>query len=147
MSVYSGMRFPLRRLAFLPVVAFALGCGDPTVSIVADVIPGTYQAVSFKVTPSGQPTVDVLAAGGSLNITIAADGSMTGMLNLPPGLISTGAISANMAGKLVPNSDGTYWFNQTEDTFVRNLAWQQFTDAFVSTSVLSGVQFQITLKK
>jgi hypothetical protein len=144
------MRLPLRRLsrrALLPVVAFALACGDPTVSIVADEIPGTYQAISFRVTPSGQPTVDVLAAGGSLNITIAADGSMSGMLNLPPGLISTAAISANMAGKLVPNADGTYWFNQTEDTFVRSLAWQQFTDAFVSTSVLSGVQFQITLKK
>jgi hypothetical protein len=30
---------------------------------------------------------------------------------------------------------------------VKDLIWQQFTDAFVSTTLLAGTQFQIALQK
>ena len=137
----------LGRRAFVPVFALSLGCGDPTVSIAGDVIPGSYQAISFRVTPTGQPMVDVLAAGGSLSVVIATDSSMTGTLVLPAGLLTANATSTSMAGQLRQRSDGTYWFAQNENTFMRELIWQQFTDSFVTTSLLNGVQFQITLKK
>jgi hypothetical protein len=52
-----------------------------------------------------------------------------------------------MKGVLVQKADGNYRFDQVANTFIKDLTWQQFTDAFVSTSYLGGVQFQITLRK
>jgi hypothetical protein len=139
----------LRRLAVLPALAIAASCGDLSTSVVPDVIPGTYAATSFRVTPTGQPTVDVIQAGGSLTITIAEDRTTDGTLFMPAGLIGPGspAVQESMAGTLTQRPDGTYFFQQTADTFVRDLIWTQFTDAFVSTTNLNGTQFQIALQK
>ena len=52
-----------------------------------------------------------------------------------------------MKGKVVRRSDGTFQFDQDENTFVESLVWQQFTDALVSTSLLVNTQFQVTLRK
>ena len=137
-------RFSL--LALIPALALASACADH-VTIVGDVIPGTYTATSFRLTPDGQPTIDVLAKGGSLTITIATDNTMTGLLSLPAGVVTPNAATADMAGVLVQKADGNYRFDQPVQSFIKDLTWQQFTDAFVSTSNLGGVQFQITLRK
>jgi len=137
-------RFSL--LALIPALALASACADH-VTIVGDVIPGTYTATSFRLTPDGNPTTDVLAKGGSLTITIAADNSMTGLLSLPAGVVTPEAATADMSGVLVQKADGTYRFDQPVQSFIKDLSWQQFTDAFVSTSYMGGVQFQITLRK
>jgi hypothetical protein len=137
----------LRRFAIVPALAIAGSCGDLSTSVIPDVIPGTYAASSFRVTPPGQPIVDVIAAGGSLTITVAEDLSTDGTLFIPGGLISSQAVQASMAGKLVQKSDGTWFFQQNANTFMRLLIWQQFTDAFVSTTLLAGTQFQIALQK
>ena len=62
----------LRRLALLPALALASAC-ENSVSIEPDVLPGSYSATSFVVSQTGQPSVDVLARGGSLVINIAVD--------------------------------------------------------------------------
>ena len=63
---------PVRRVVLAAVSAFAVAsaCSND-VSIEPDVLAGSYVATSFLVTPSGQPTVDVIAKGGALSITIA----------------------------------------------------------------------------
>ena len=139
----------LRRLALVlvPVLAFASACKND-VSIESDVLAGSYAATSFLVTPSGQPTVDVIAKGGSLTIAIAADSTTTGLLSLPAGALSPQGGTASMSGKVFQRADGTFRFDQpAADTFIEQLVWQQFTDALVSTSFLSNTQFQITLRK
>jgi hypothetical protein len=136
----------LRRLALLPALALASAC-ENSVSIEPDVIPGSYVATSFVVTQTGSPAVDVLARGGSLLINIAANDSISGLLVLPTGLPGSQAGTANMKGKLVRRNDGTFQFEQEENTFIEALIWQQFTDALVSTSFLVNTQFQITLRK
>jgi len=136
----------LRRLYLLPAIALASAC-DEGITIQPDVLAGSYAATSFLVTQTGQPTVDVLARGGSLTINIAANDSITGLLVLPTGVPGTAAGTADMKGKLVRRSDGTFQFDQTESTFVESLVWQQFTDALVSTSLLVNTQFQVTLRK
>jgi hypothetical protein len=135
-----------RRLALLPALALASAC-ENSVSIEPDVIPGSYVATSFVVTQTGSPAVDVLARGGSLIINIAANDSISGLLVLPTGLPGSQAGTANMKGKLVRRTDGTFQFEQEENTFIEALIWQQFTDALVSTSLLVNTQFQITLRK
>ena len=136
----------LRRLALAPALLLALAC-ENSVSIEGDVIPGNYAATSFVVTQTGQPSVDVLARGGSLTINIAANDSITGLLVLPAGVPGSQAGTVDMKGKLVRRSDGLYQFDQTSPSFIQALLWQQFTDAFVSTSFLSNTQFQITIRK
>jgi hypothetical protein len=136
----------VQRLALLPALALAISC-ENSVSIVPDVLAGNYVATSFIVTPAGQPPFDVLAKGGSLTLNIAADSSMTGMLVLPAGFPGAQAGTADMTGKLIRRSDGAYQFNQSAETFVKALVWQQFTDALVTQSLLVNTQFQITLRK
>jgi hypothetical protein len=136
----------LRWLALASVLILASSC-ENKVSIVGDVLAGNYISTSFLMTPVGQPTFDVLAKGGSLTINIAADSTTTGSLTLPAGTPGGQQGTASMAGKITRQADGTFVFNQTSNTFIKQLAWQQFTDALVSTSFLSNTQFQITLRK
>ena len=138
----------LRRLALAvgPALALASAC-ENSVSITPDELAGNYIATSFLVTPNGEPTVDVLAKGGSLTINIAADSSITGLLSLPAGVLSPQGGTANMAGRVTRRTDGNFRFNQSEPTFVSALVWQQYTGALVTTSFLSNTQFQVTLKK
>jgi hypothetical protein len=71
------------RSAALAITLSLVSCGDddgfsPTV----ENISGSYSASSFTVTsPSG--TVDLLASGASVQITLASDGATTGRLLLP----------------------------------------------------------------
>jgi hypothetical protein len=136
----------LRRLALLPALALASAC-ENSVSITPDVLAGNYTATSFVVTQTGQPSVDVLARGGSLTINIAANDSITGLLVVPSGVPGSQAGTADMKGRVVRRSDGSYQFDQDENTFVEALVWQQFTDALVSTSFFVTTQFQVTLRK
>jgi hypothetical protein len=136
----------LRWLALVPVLILAASC-ENKVSIVADVLAGNYIATSFLITQTGQPTFDVLAKGGSLTINIAADNTTTGSLVLPVGTPGGQSGTASMDGQIVHQADGTYKFNQTSNTFISQLVWQQFTDALVTTSFLSNTQFQIALRK
>jgi hypothetical protein len=138
----------LRRLALLPALAVAGSCGDLSTSVTPDVIPGTYAATDFHVTPPGQPIVDVIDAGGSITVTVAEEHTTDGTRFLPAGLISSQPIQASMAGQLVQKADGSWFFQQTSNTFMRLLLWQQFTDAFVTTTQLEdGTKFQIVLQK
>ena len=136
----------LRRLALVPALLLAASC-ENSVSIEADVLAGNYTATSFLVTQTGQPTVNVLASGGSLTINIAPDSSTTGTLSLPAGVLGGSGGTASMNGKITQLSNGDFQFQQTENTFIRQLVWQQFTDALVSTTFLTTTQFQITLRK
>jgi len=133
-------------LAAVPALALGSAC-ENEVSIEGDVLAGSYAATSFLVTPSGQPTVDVIAKVGSLAITIAGDSSTTGVLSLPAGVLSPQGGTASMAGSVTQRADGSFRFIQPEDTFIEQLVWQQFTGALVSTSFLGNTQFQITLRK
>ena len=139
-----------RRLAvstLLPVLALASGC-EPTTNVVPDVIPGTYAATTFRVTPPNSSTVDVLAAGGALTVTVDESFQVAGSIYLPGGLLTTDPINANLAGKVEQDRDGTWFFTLTPNTFVNGLVWTQFTDSFVSTTKLEdGTQFQVLLEK
>lgn len=59
-------------------------------------LPGSYVATIFRVAPPGQGTKDVLAAGGSLTITIASNNSTTGSINIPASVTGGAAFVADM---------------------------------------------------
>jgi len=111
-----------RRIALVSAVALA-GCGGGTEGITEpDIdITGNYVATYFHVTPTGKPTIDVLARGGSLTMTITAASTTSGTLVIPQDVFGS-AVNVSMAG-FVAKSGHAVRFSQGADTFVRTLGW------------------------
>jgi len=109
--------------AGLTLLAFA-GCGGDSEFVTGTTLAvGSYRAIAFRITPDGEGLVDVLAAGGSLSITLDHAGAASGTLVLPasaPG----GPLTASMAGTATVTGL-TVRFDQNADTFVRQVAWNR----------------------
>jgi hypothetical protein len=110
-------------------------------------LAGSYSATVFKVTPAGQATIDVLAAGGSLTITITGNNTTSGTLSIPASLNGGVPFTASMEGT-VTLSGSTVAFQQTADTFVRDLSWTFAGNSLsVSNQLVSGDAHTLTLTK
>lgn len=123
MSYARSIRRSTVMLAALVGLGSAAACGgsDSVPTTTTPSITGTYQATVFQVTPIGQPMIDVLARGGTLSLVIAADNSTTGSISLPPSILGS-PFSANLTGTAVQTGN-TVQFQQTDDTFVRDLTF------------------------
>jgi len=82
--------------------AVGVGCAGSDPLEAAD-IAGNYSATTLTVTPPGQPTVDILAAGGILTVVLATDGSTSGLLSVPAGVNGGTAINESMIGTFTLN--------------------------------------------
>lgn len=106
------------RIGMAPVLLGALAlpsCGsDATAPTMADVA-GDYSATSFV-----GAGFDVLAEGGSLDMTLGADGSVAGGMIIPAS--AGGPFQADMAGTYTL-SGNNLTFQQAADTFVRDATW------------------------
>jgi hypothetical protein len=120
-------------------------CGSDS-STQASLIAGTYSATVFQVTPTGQAPIDVIAQGGTLSLTIAADNSTTGTINLPASVAGS-AFTASLSGTAV-QSGNTVHFEQSADTFVRDLTFTVVgTTLQVTNQVAGSASFTITLSR
>jgi hypothetical protein len=108
-----------RRLLAAALITLASACGSSTD---ANPIAGSYVATTFRVTPTGQSEMNILAQGGSLGITIAHDNGTSGTLFVPASATGDVAFTESMAGTAV-QSGSTVTFTQSADTFVRNLTF------------------------
>jgi hypothetical protein len=125
--------------------AWSSGCGSDTPNQPSS-IAGAYTATVFRVTPTGQPTVDVLAQGGSLSVTIASDNTASGSLSLPASITGT-PFTASMTGTVVQTS-ATVRFEQTADTFVRDLTFTVVGNTLQATNQIAGsASFTVTLSR
>ena len=137
----------IRRALLAPAfIALMAGCStDGITGKSTSAVAGTYSAIVFRVTPSGQSPIDVLSQGGNLTIAIDRSGAATGTLNVPASAAGGTAFSASMSGTATVDGN-TVRFQQTADTFVRNLSWtvngQQLV---VSNQVVAGTSYSITL--
>jgi hypothetical protein len=128
------------------VLAFAIGaCGDGATEPVS--VTGSYTATTFVVAPSGQPAMDVIAKGGSLSIVIASDNTVTGNLLLPASVTGGAVFTASMAGTVTRNG-ASVQFQQSADTFVRNLSWTPNGNTLqVTNQVVAATTYTITLTR
>jgi len=142
----SAARHRARLLALVTFAsAWVSGCGSDSPSHPSS-LAGTYVATVFRVTPTGESTIDVLAAGGSLSVTIASDNTASGSLSIPASVAGT-PFTASMAGTVV-QSGSTVQFQQTADTFVRNLTFTIVGNTLQATSQVAGAgSFTITLSR
>jgi hypothetical protein len=127
------MRFhaPLVGLVQLSLLA----CGDGTSPSTS--LAGSYVATDFRVTPTGQASIDVLGAGGTLSIAIAANNTTTGSLNVPGSVTGGAPFTASMAGTAML-SGSTVTFQQSADTFVRDLSWTRSGTTLSVTNQAAG---------
>lgn len=145
MRRFSAARQRVTVFALLALSACLSGCGSDTPSQ-PSALAGTYTATVFRVTPTGQATIDVLAQGGSLSITIASDNAASGTLSLPASVAGT-PFTASMTGTAV-QTGGTVRFEQTADTFVRDLTFTIVGNTLQATNQVAGVgSFTITLTR
>lgn len=126
-----------------------LGCGDdggtgPAPLTVAKVA-GTYQATTLTVTEDGQ-TTDVLADGGELTLTLALDGRTSGRLFVPGAGEGGGDFEADMAGTWTLQN-GVVTFQQSADTFVRDMAFNASPGKLEGEGTFSGVTIRVALTK
>ncbi|MFN0181771.1 MAG: hypothetical protein ACKVZ0_23440 [Gemmatimonadales bacterium] len=90
----------MNRLFFsVLLVGVASGCSSG-VTVDPDVLTGTYRATQFTIERSGQPTVNVLAVGGSVQLELKVGLTTAGRLVIPVAAgIATTAIDDDLIGQ------------------------------------------------
>jgi hypothetical protein len=96
-----------------------VGCGDDGFSPTLDSVAGAYQATVFTFDGGSGPT-DLLAAGASVTITLAPDGTTSGRMFVPGVGAGGGDLDADLAGTWTL-SGTTVTFAQGADTFMRDV--------------------------
>ena len=133
--------------SFAVISAMLLACGSDSTAPPQPPV-GSYTAIEFVTTGNSGQT-NQLVIGGSLNMTLAANGTTSGHLHLAA---SGGdpAFDADMAGTWTMTGN-VVSFTQSADTFVRNmeLTLQPIatnTWDLVGDQVFSGRRIQLTLR-
>lgn len=137
----------LRRLPLvLAMTGSLIACGNdsPTET---DSLSGTYNATTLRITPTGQASIDALTQGGSMTLVINDSRSTGGSLTLPTAVTGGAALTASMAGTAV-QTGGTIRFQQSADTFVRDLTFTVGAGVLTVTDQAAGsARFTITLTR
>jgi hypothetical protein len=131
--------------AFVAVTA----CGSDSTAPSGESAVGNYTAISFTTTgTSGQR--DELAAGSTVTLNLAANGSTSGHLHIAP-TNTNPAIDADLAGTW-QQTGNTVTFTQAQDTFIRDLQLTLVQDpvngwTLVGDQNFSGTNVKITLER
>ncbi len=123
-----------RALLLIGLPAIVLACGgwdEPSTTPIA----GTYAATFFQTTGSSGQRNEI-AAGSTLTITLAANGTTTGHLHVAASG-SNPVVDADMAGTWTATENHVVTFTQSVDTFVRDMPFTWGSD-IQGISILSG---------
>lgn len=91
---------------------------------------------------------DLIAEGGSIELSLAADGSTTGRLFIPDPAVPDGSndVVEDLAGTWTA-SDGVLTLSQPADTFLRDLRFEFRDDRLVADRRFGGVRVRVVLVK
>jgi len=129
---------------FAALVAAACGEADPGAPTVRQVA-GSYVAVVFTATSGGQ-TLDMLALGASLEITLSADGRTAGRLFVPGGDEDGSDFEADLEGTWTLEGD-TVRFSHDADTFVRDMPFHVRGGRLEGDRTFGDDRIQVVLAK
>ena len=105
---------------------------------------GAYVATTFMVQDA--QVRDVLAAGGSLQLNLAASGATTGQLFVPASITGGSDLTASMAGTF--RLSGTIvQFDQAADTFVRDMDFVVVGNTLRGTDTFGGTVITVLLTR
>ena len=122
----------------------ACGGGDgfsPTV----DTVAGSYSAATFTA-GSAVGTVDLLAIGALVSVTLEPDGTTTGRLFVPGGAEDGGDLDEDLTGTW-SLSGSTVTFSQTADTFIRDAEFTATRDRLTGEGVFGDLTIRLVLTK
>ena len=114
---------------------------SPTVTLV-----GTYHATRLHFTPTGQTTIDALAAGATLVITLSGNGTTSGTLFVPASLNNGTPQSFDLAGTY-QTAGNHVTFSHNADTFLRDVEWTWVGTTLVTTESAGGGQYDVILNQ
>lgn len=132
-------------LAAVVVAWVGVGC-DTQVAPEAEV-SGRYEAEAFEVDEGGGP-IDVLSAGGRLDLDLGEDGRFDGRLAVPGSLTEDGVpFDVTFDGTFSVSGDRVRFFHG-EDLFVRDVAWAYRGGALRTGDDIAGVAgFTVVLRR
>ena len=140
------MRFLVARAGAVALAALIASCGDddgftPT----PDGVAGSYSAVTFTVTsPAG--TVDFLALGAQIDLTLSTDGTTTGHLSVPGGGENGEDVEADLTGTW-GLSGNTVTFDHEDDTFIRDVEFTATRDQLTVDDTFGDETVRLVLAK
>ena len=120
-------------------------CGDDAFSPTVENVSGSYTAQTFTATTVAG-TVDLLALGAEVTVTLEEDGGTTGELFVPGGGEGGEDLEADLTGTWTL-SGSTVTFNQDADTFLRDVEFTAEEDALTAEGEFSGQTLRIVLTK
>lgn len=120
-------------LSLLAVLGIGLaGCDAiEDVPATSNDVSGRYESTVFEADVDGR-TVDVLAAGGALTITLREGGTVSGRLFVPEALAGSEEGDLPFEGTFSVSGDNVR-FDHEADTFVRDAVWA-YSDGELRTS-------------
>lgn len=128
-------------------VALVDSCGDTACACSPpNDVAGVYHATRLRFTPAGQATVDALAAGATITLTLAQNGSTSGTFFVPAALNNGVQVSFDLAGSY--QSDGVHVsFSHTADTFIRDVQWSIQGSTLATTATAGSTQYDVILSR
>lgn len=117
-------QLPRHAPAVLLVLALGACADDPLgpEDVAPEDLVGTFDATTFTLTEGGR-SLNLLAVGADVEITLAADGTTTGRLFVPQGDEDGSDLDASLAGTYTFDEETReVVFDQAADTFVRDLS-------------------------
>jgi hypothetical protein len=122
-----------------------VACGDDAFSPTVENVSGSYTAQTFTATTVAG-TIDLLALGAEVSVTLEEDGDTTGELFVPGGGEGGEDLEADLVGTWTL-SGSTVTFNQEADTFLRDVEFTAGEDALTAEGEFSGQTLQVVLTK
>jgi hypothetical protein len=140
----------LRRPVTLCVVLLIAACGDDdgssdSFSPSVENVSGNYTATSFTITTSAG-TLDLLALGSSVEVTLAPNGTTTGRLFVPGGDEDGGDLDEDLTGTWIL-SGSIVTFSQTADTFIQDAPFTASRDQLTGEGTFGGETVRVVLTK
>ena len=128
-------------------VSVANSCGEDACACTpAETLVGTYNATRLRFTPSGQATVDALAAGATITLTLSGSGATSGTFFVPASLNDGVPLTLDLSGTY-QSTTGHVTLSHGADTFLRDVGWTWNGNTLTTNGSAGGVQYDVVLTR
>lgn len=137
---------PRVRTGMTGLLAALMACGGgDTFTPTPESVTGSYSAAAFTAT-AGAGSIDLLALGATVQVTLALNGTTTGHLFVPGGGENGADLDADLAGTWTL-SGRTVTFNQSADTFIRDVDFTAGRNQLIGEGTFNGFFLRLVLAK
>ena len=133
-------------LSFIAVVVLATAACSDAFTPTADNMLGDYTARTLTTTDT-HGTVEWIARGASLTISLGPSGTVTGHLFLPAAATGGGDLDTPLIGNWVLTGSTISFDMPAIDTFIRDMPWTADRHRLSGDHTFSGTRIRVVLTK